>query len=273
MFERFTDRARRVIVISEEEARALGHSFIRPEHLYLGLLQGDGIAAKVLAPRAEGVDAARERFSLAISSSNEATKVVKVPFSPQAKKTLELSLREALQLGHNYIGTEHILLGLIQLVDREGVTWLAESSGGETSALRDSVEQIVRGDGRERARSLAGRAAIARATGLAGKGPVTTGHLLASILEDERCLASRALENLGVTKAAVEGELARIPIEQTSDAPPPITRVEVRIGESAVTIEDPDVASAFAELTPEQLRETLQKAVKRQRSKKLPRTG
>jgi ATP-dependent Clp protease ATP-binding subunit ClpC len=269
MFERFTQRARRVVVVSEEEARNLGHSFIRPEHIYLGLLQGDGIAAKVLQPHAEGVVAARGRFAGTISSSDEAKRVDKVPFSPDAKKTLEFSLREALQLGHNYIGTEHLLLGLIRQADRGDSTWLVESSGTDLTALRDSVEEAVRSSGTDPARSPALNEATARARGFAGKGLLTTGHLLRAMLEDGRCLASRALENLGVTKGGVEEQLARVPVEDTTDAAPAPTKVELRFGEQAVTIEDSDVASALAALSPEQIRQTLQKALGKQKKPKL----
>ena len=114
MFERFTDRARRVLVIAQEEARTLEHSFIRPEHLLLGLVRGEGLASTALREAGVRYAVLRERFVEAVAPTPNAGRLDKVPFSPQAKKTLELSLREALKLGHNYIGTEHLLLGVLR---------------------------------------------------------------------------------------------------------------------------------------------------------------
>ncbi|WP_285780655.1 Clp protease N-terminal domain-containing protein, partial [Microtetraspora sp. NBRC 13810] len=119
MFERFTDRARRVVVLAQEEARLLGHDRIGTEHFLLGLVgEGEGVAAQaVLGP---GVDLAAVRREVEeLTGRGRAAPSGHVPFTPRAKKVLELSLREALQLGHNYIGTEHILLGLIR--EGEGV--------------------------------------------------------------------------------------------------------------------------------------------------------
>src|ERR1700751_4091996 len=104
MFERFTDRARRVVVLAQEEARMLNHNYIGTEHILLGLIhEGEGVAAKAL-----------ESLGIALEGGRQQAPSGHIPFTPRAKKVLELSLREALQLGHNYIGTEHILLGLIR---------------------------------------------------------------------------------------------------------------------------------------------------------------
>ena len=113
MFERFTDRARRVLVLAQEEARLLGHGFIGTEHILLGLIhEGDGIAAQVL----QSLDISLEAVRMKVEEIIGATKPTSdsPPFTPRAKKVLELSLREALQLGHTYIGTEHVLLGLVR---------------------------------------------------------------------------------------------------------------------------------------------------------------
>ena len=114
MFERFTDRARRVVVLAQEEARMLNHNYIGTEHILLGLLrEGEGVAAKALESLGISLDAVRQQVEEIIGQGQQAPSG-HIPFTPRAKKVLELSLRESLQLGHNYIGTEHILLGLIR---------------------------------------------------------------------------------------------------------------------------------------------------------------
>ena len=111
MFERFTDRARRVLVLAQEEARLLNHNFIGTEHILLGLIhEGEGVAAKALESLGISLEAVREKVEETIGPAGSST-TGSPPFTPRAKKVLELSLREALQLGHNYIGTEHMLLG------------------------------------------------------------------------------------------------------------------------------------------------------------------
>ena len=119
MFERFTDRARRVLVLAQEEARLLNHGFIGTEHILLGLVhEGDGLAAKALESLDISLEAVREKVVSHIGPAL-GPPAAQPPFTPRAKKVLELSLREALQLGHNYIGTEHLLLGLVR--EGEGV--------------------------------------------------------------------------------------------------------------------------------------------------------
>ena len=119
MFERFTDRARRVVVLAQEEARMLNHDYIGTEHILLGLIhEGEGVAAKALESLGISLEAVRQQVEEIIGQGQQAPSG-HIPFTPRAKKVLELSLREALQLGHNYIGTEHILLGLIR--EGEGV--------------------------------------------------------------------------------------------------------------------------------------------------------
>ena len=119
MFERFTDRARRVVVLAQEEARLLNHNYIGTEHILLGLIhEGEGVAAKALESLGISLEAVRNQVEEIIGQGGSSPSG-HIPFTPRAKKVLELSLREALQLGHNYIGTEHILLGLIR--EGEGV--------------------------------------------------------------------------------------------------------------------------------------------------------
>ncbi len=116
MFERFTDRARRVVVLGQEEARLLNHDYIGTEHLLLGLIhEGEGVAALALESLGMRLEAVRAQVEEIIGrGESEAASSGHIPFTPRAKKVLELSLRESQQLGHNYIGTEHILLGLIR---------------------------------------------------------------------------------------------------------------------------------------------------------------
>ena len=114
MFERFTDRARRVVVLAQDEARALNHNYIGTEHLLLGLIhEGEGVAAKALESMDISLDAVRSQV-IEIIGEGQSAPTGHIPFTPRGKKVFELSMREALQLGHNYIGTEHLLLGLLR---------------------------------------------------------------------------------------------------------------------------------------------------------------
>jgi len=142
MFERFTERARRVVVHAQEEARELNHNYIGTEHLLLGLMrEPESIAARALRELEISQEAAREQVIQMIGRGKKEPSG-HIPFTPRAKKVLELSLREALQLGHNYIGTEHILLGLIR--EGEGVAaQVLISLGGKLSRVRDKVLELA----------------------------------------------------------------------------------------------------------------------------------
>jgi ATP-dependent Clp protease ATP-binding subunit ClpC len=144
LFERFTDRARRVLVLAQEEARLLNHSFIGTEHILLGLIhEGEGLAAKALESLGISLEAVREKVEETIGPAGTAP-TGSPPFTPRAKKVLELSLREALQLGHNYIGTEHMLLGLVR--EGEGVAaQVLVSLGADLSRVRQQVIQLLSG--------------------------------------------------------------------------------------------------------------------------------
>ncbi|HZJ40264.1 MAG TPA: Clp protease N-terminal domain-containing protein, partial [Demequina sp.] len=149
MFERFTDRARRVVVLAQEEARMLNHNYIGTEHILLGLVrEGEGVAAKALEAMDISLNGVREQVQEIIGEGSHAPSG-HIPFTPRAKKVLELSLREALQLGHNYIGTEHILLGLIR--EGEGVAaQVLGKLGAELSSVRQQVIQLLSGyEGKE----------------------------------------------------------------------------------------------------------------------------
>jgi ATP-dependent Clp protease ATP-binding subunit ClpC len=146
LFERFTDRARRVLVLAQEEARLLNHNFLGTEHILLGLIhEGEGVAAKALESLGISLEAVREKVEETIGPAGTAASGAP-PFTPRAKKVLELSLREALQLGHNYIGTEHLLLGLIR--EGEGVAaQVLVSLGADLSRVRQQVIQLLSGYG------------------------------------------------------------------------------------------------------------------------------
>ena len=185
MFERFTDRARRVVVLAQEEAKMLNHNYIGTEHILLGLIhEGEGVAAKALESLNISLDAVREQVQDIIGQGQQQP-TGHIPFTPRAKKVLELSLREALQLGHNYIGTEHILLGLIR--EGEGVAaQVLVKLGADLNRVRQQVIQLL--------------------SGFQGKEPVAAGN------KDEAASAqggSQVLDQFGrnLTAAAREGKL------------------------------------------------------------------
>ena len=144
MFERFTDRARRVVVLAQEEARNLNHNYIGTEHILLGLIhEGEGVAAQALEAMGISLESVREQVEEIIGQGTEAPSG-HIPFTPRAKKVLEYSLREALQLGHNYIGTEHILLGLIREGDGVAAQVLT-NLGADLPSVRQQVIQLLNG--------------------------------------------------------------------------------------------------------------------------------
>ncbi len=166
MFERFTDRARRVVVLAQEEARMLSHNYIGTEHILLGLIhEGEGVAAKALESLDISLEAVRAQVEEIIGQGQQAPSG-HIPFTPRAKKVLELSLREALQLGHSYIGTEHILLGLIR--EGEGVAaQVLQKLGADLNRVRQQVIQLLSGfQGKE-----SGQAAAASGSTSGGDAP------------------------------------------------------------------------------------------------------
>ena len=144
MFEKFTDKARRVVVLAQEEAKLLNHNYIGTEHILLGLIhEGEGVAAKALESLGINLDSVRDQVQEIIGQGQQAPSS-HIPFTPRAKKVLELSLREALQLGHSYIGTEHLLLGLIR--EGEGVAaQVLTRLGADTNRVRQQVIQLLSG--------------------------------------------------------------------------------------------------------------------------------
>ena len=189
MFERFTDRARRVVVLAQEEARLLNHNYIGTEHLLLGLIhEGEGVAAKALESLDISLDAVRQQVQDIIGQGQQSP-TGHIPFTPRAKKVLELSLREGLQLGHTYIGTEHLLLGLIR--EGEGVAaQVLVKLGADLNRVRQQVIQLLSG--------YQGKEAAAAGVGPSAGGP-----------EAGQQAGSLVLDQFGrnLTQAAREGKL------------------------------------------------------------------
>jgi ATP-dependent Clp protease ATP-binding subunit ClpA len=258
MFERFTALARRTIVHAQEEARQLDHNYIGTEHILLGLLAEPGsVGGSVLASFGITSEIGREEVVRRVGRGKKAPSG-HIPFTPRAKKTLELSLREALQLGHNYIGTEHILLGLIRegdgvavkiLRDRTDLAQLRlaviesipESSAAETAEgdetnavlrwLRSRLSRHVpstpfRPDSAAGTTGYPGRgtpaveAVLRQAARLAGPRPVGSHHLLLAALDDQDSAASWALASLGVDLDELREKLRTARLAGTSDEQP-----------------------------------------------------
>jgi ATP-dependent Clp protease ATP-binding subunit ClpA len=163
VFERFTDRAHRVVVLAQEEARRLNHNYLGTEHILLGLVgEGEGVAARALESLGISLQAVRQQVEEIIGQGQQAPSG-HIPFTPRAKKVLELASREALQLGHNYVGTEHILLGLVR--EGEGVAaQVLVKLGADLNRVRQQVIQLLHGyPGKEPASDRPRRGKRARA--------------------------------------------------------------------------------------------------------------
>jgi ATP-dependent Clp protease ATP-binding subunit ClpC len=161
VFERFTDRARRGIVLAQEEARMLNHNYIGTEHILLGLIhEGEGIAAQAIVSLGVSLEAVRRQVEEIIGQGQSAP-TGHIPFTPRAKKVLELGLREALHLGHNYIGTEHLLLGLVREGEGVGAQVLGKL-GVDLNGVRQLVVQLLSGYSGDPEASEAGQRVSAR---------------------------------------------------------------------------------------------------------------
>jgi ATP-dependent Clp protease ATP-binding subunit ClpC len=257
MFERFTDRSRRVIVVAQDEAREMGHPFIRPEHLALGLLQGEGVARRALSDFGITYAEVRERV-LAVTPAGEARAGERLPFTPEAKKVLERALREALRLKHKYIGTEHLLLGLLRADEELAATLFAVNLG----LLRARVTQYASGSPEDRVRrSPALHAALGRALGAAGDEPVTTGQVLLALAGDRESQAGKALASLGLSERALADAVRATPLDDTADAPGPPRWFEIRVGGHTTTVQDAELTRILSECNPEQLRALMRKSL------------
>jgi len=276
MFERFTDRARRVVVLAQEEARLLQHNYIGTEHILLGLIhESEGVAARVLGEMGVSLDAVREKIT-GIVGQGEGAPTGHIPFTPRSKKVLELALREALALKHNYIGTEHILLGLLQEGEGLAAQVLVEL-GADLSVARQNVIGILGpavtrpgrrghpnvalgpGAAQGAARALATPAATivaAQARRLAQGARVGSQHYLLGLLGEERSLAATVLTSLGVTREAVEAKLQELDAAGTSDEAPEdagARRMSLRIEAERLVLEvdDPEQAAKLRQAASE----------------------
>jgi ATP-dependent Clp protease ATP-binding subunit ClpA len=279
MFERFTSQARHVVVLAQEEARGLEHNYIGTEHILLGLLgESAGVAAQALG-----------RFGLTLAGTREEVKGIvgigkgavsgHIPFTPRAKKTLELALREALQLRHTYIGTEHILLGVIREGDgvaaqimkghadpaavrmavldllpampaeaarsRRWLRRLVRSGFGEAGRPHEAGEPGQPGETTELRTTPAADTSLDEAARLAGPNPVGSHHLLLAALSDPDTAAARVLASLGVDLGQARQALLSADVTGTSDEPPEDAgrrQMLIRVAEEKLTIEAADQA-------------------------------
>jgi ATP-dependent Clp protease ATP-binding subunit ClpA len=273
MFERFTDRARRVVVLAQDEARDLQHNYIGTEHILLGLIrEGEGVAGRVLDRFGMTATGTREQVIAMVGKGTEPP-AGRIPFTPRAKKVLELGLREALALHHNYIGTEHILLGLIREGDGVGAHILAAGASdlaGVRAAVLDQVPAGKPTRGRRWLfRNLAGpgdepeelnttpaaRSSLDEAARLAGPHPVGSHHLLLAALADPETAAAKALISLGLDLNQAKEALRNADVTGTSDEQPEERgrrQMLIRATSGKVTLEATDqeivnLASATAE--------------------------
>lgn len=280
MFERFTDPARGALSLAQEEARELRHNFIGTEHLLLGVL-GCGDEAVTLAVAGYDLALADVRASVTelIAPGDEAPGG-RPPFTSRAKKVLELSLREALAMGHDHIGPAHILLGILREGDGVGAQVLRRY-GVEHEVVRLQLAQFLgagggRRRGRGRGRNIRGFVGetpfvgsapalrlAARASKLARGERLGTQHLLLGLFEDDQSLAAKVLDSLGVTKDQVKAAIAEIGVDGTSDAPPKVAPqpTNVTLAEGVeIRITDPQLAELAAT---GQLEELLAEVVRR----------
>ena len=278
MFERFTDMARHVVVLAQEEARRLNHNYIGTEHILLGLLgEPRGIAFRALEGVGMSLDGVRQEVADLVGTGKKEPSG-RIPFTPRAKKTLELSLREALQLHHNYIGTEHILLGLIR--EGDGVAAQIMRNHADLLAIRmaaidlapaedpgDAEASTVRrwlrrrvvasfsgrgesaGDEPTLSATPAADATLSEASRLAGAQPVGSHHLLLAALADADSAAARALTALGVDLDQAREALRGVDVTGTSDEQPEVAgrrQMVIHVHEDRLTIEaaDPVIVAA-----------------------------
>jgi ATP-dependent Clp protease ATP-binding subunit ClpC len=260
MFERFTAYARHTVVLSQEEARRMNHNYIGTEHILLGLLgEPAGVAYRVLEAHGMTLKGVREEIAELIGPGKQAQRGGHIPFTPRAKKTLELALREAVQLKHNYIGTEHILLGLMR--EGDGVAAQVMRKHADLMELRMAVLDAVPAGQSEETESAdeatnsvlrwlrqrltvsssprearlrfgqseaepalrvtpAGEVTLTEATRLAGEQPVGSHHLLLAALADSESAAARALQNLGVDLDQAKEALRSAEVAGTTDEQP-----------------------------------------------------
>ena len=257
-FERFTGKARQVVVAAQEQARLLKHSYIGTEHLLLGLLEvPDGTAAKVLHQLGYGREAAQIDIAAVVKPGTRELSG-HIPFTPQAKKTLELALREAQRLHHHHVGTEHILLALVREGEGVGAKVLADRIH-PVSRIRTAVLASVEGaqdtaSGPWPSGTPATEDTLSTAGALAGGAPVGSHHLLEAMLRAENSMAARVLRELGVDPDAVAAKIDELDPETTTDANPEETaarKMEIRLVDDEVhlILRDPATVAAAKRVT------------------------
>ncbi len=272
MFERFTDKARHVVVRAQEEARRLDHNYIGTEHLLLGEFgEPTGVGGRALLSVGMTLEGTREEV-LGLIGRGKSAPSGHIPFTPRAKKVLELALREALQLQHNYIGTEHILLGMIRegegvaakimgshadlLVIRTTVLDLIDTAGFEPTrgrrwSRRRAIAAMTSGQPAEQALSATPAAdeTLSEAARLAGTSPVGSHHLMLAALADPQSAAARALAALGIDLDQAKEALRGVDVTGTSDEQPEEAgrrQMTLHVSDDKLTIEavDPVILAA-----------------------------
>ena len=241
MFERFSGQARQVVVLAQEEARELAHNYIGTEHLLLGLLAtSDSLASASLTALGYTHDNVLDALEATVGRG-KASPGGHIPFTPRAKKVLELSLREALHLKHNYIGTEHILLGLLREGEGRAAQILASKHPLDRiraevlARIESPVAHEVRGVGR----TPAAHEVLTLATELAGETPVGSHHILEAILQQPDSAAAKALADAGIDLDELAAQLDEVSTEDTADDTPEqaaARQLELSVTDETVTI-------------------------------------
>jgi ATP-dependent Clp protease ATP-binding subunit ClpC len=242
MFERFTDRARNTVVHAQEEARLLRHDYIGTEHLLLALVrEREGVAAEALRGMGISPSGVRQQVTELIGTGDEEPSG-HIPFTPRAKKTLELALREALQLRHNYIGTEHILLGIVREGEGVAATVLV-NLGAELKRVRRQVTRVLERHGAAGtppappSRTPAAEQVVAAASQLAGGGPMGSHHLLEALVRAEDSAAAKVLAAVGLDADTLAAKIDEVGIEGTAD----LTDEEAAARQMEITLSEREV--------------------------------
>jgi ATP-dependent Clp protease ATP-binding subunit ClpA len=241
MFERFSGQARHVVVSAQEEARELDHNYIGTEHLLLGLLvASDSSASASLSALGYTLDGARASVE-AMVGRGKASPRGHIPFTPRAKKVLELSLREALQLKHNHIGTEHILLGLVREGEGRAAQILATKHPLDRvrADVLARIESAAPGEAHAGSRTPAAHEVLALAAELAGDTPVGSHHILEAILQQPDSAAAKVLTDAGIDVDQLAAKLDELSTEDTADDTPEqaaARQLELSIADDGVTV-------------------------------------
>jgi ATP-dependent Clp protease ATP-binding subunit ClpA len=240
MFERFSGQARHVVVSAQEEARELDHNYIGTEHLLLGLLTSDSLASASLNALGYTRDDVQAKVVASVGRG-KSSPGGHIPFTPRAKKVLELSLREALQLKHNYIGTEHILLGLLREGEGRAAQILADKHPLDRirSEVLTRIESPAPREVHGAGRTPAAHEVLALAAELAGEGPVGSHHILEAILQQPDSAAAKVLGDAGIDLDELAAKLDQVSIEDTADDTPQqaaARELELSVTDETVTV-------------------------------------